>query len=56
MDSLELVEEYIAKNEKSIQCVVSPKVRSGVAFGAAQQPKVHDYADKVDTMAFLLAL
>ena len=55
-DSLNFVEEYIAENEDKIQCVVSPKVNGGVAFGDAQQPKVDDYADKVDTMAFLLDL
>ena len=55
-DSLNLVEEYIAKNEANIQCVVSPKVKGGVAFGEAQQPKVYDYADRIDTMAFLLDL
>ena len=46
----------LTENKDKIQCVVSPKVNGGVAFGDAQQPKVDDYADKVDTMAFLLDL
>lgn len=50
------VEKYIETNNESIQCVVSPKVKGGVAFGEAQNPKVWDYADKVDTLEFLLSL
>jgi len=50
------VENYIETNHEQIQCVVSPKVKGGVNFGEAQSPKVSDYADKVDTMEFLLNL
>lgn len=55
-DSLKDVENYIQENSESIQCVVSPKIEGAVNFGEAQSPKVWDYADKVDTMEFLLAL
>lgn len=45
------------KNE--IQCVVSAnpsEFDSGVYFGESQQPELWDYADGVDTLAFLLSL
>jgi hypothetical protein len=44
--------------ESKIQCVVgkSHLVRGAVNFGDAQYPKPWDYADKVDTMKFLLSL
>jgi hypothetical protein len=40
-----------------IQCVVSGGgVYGGVDFGQAQRPHLWDYADRVDTIAFLLSL
>jgi hypothetical protein len=42
----------IADNE-DIQCIVA---KDHVAFGRAQSPTLFDYADRVDTMAFLKAL
>ena len=51
------VENEIKSREDEIQCVVA---REGwlnhptVTFGKAQQPELWDYADGVDTMAFLL--
>lgn len=41
-----------------IQCVVgNPKIQGNcVPFGKAQQPELWDYADGVDTLAFLLGL
>jgi len=55
-DSLDEIDRYIERNNDEIQCVVSSKIGKGVAFGEAQNPKVWDYADKVDTMKFLLEL
>ncbi len=55
-DSINEISEYITTHENEIQCVVSPKIKRGVSFGEAQFPKVSDYADKVDTMQFLLSL
>jgi hypothetical protein len=37
------------QNKESIQCVVG----TGLPFGAAQRPQLTDFADGVDTMAFL---
>lgn len=44
-------EEWIARHREEIQCVVSR--HGNPRFGRAQQPGPFDYADGVDTMAFL---
>jgi acyl-CoA reductase LuxC len=41
------------KNNTDLQCIVS---ESTIPFGQAQSPSIMDYADKVDTMAFLASL
>ena len=45
------VENYLQNNE-SIQCAVGNNL---IPFGDAQNPSLHEYADGVDTMAFLTA-
>lgn len=52
------LKKRIAKNENKIQCMVSAKswFKGSVAFGKAQMPAVTDYADGVDTLAFLSKL
>ncbi|MGI8582295.1 MAG: acyl-CoA reductase [Chitinophagaceae bacterium] len=40
------------KNDKNIQCILG----DNVSFGKAQRPSLHDYADGIDTMQFLLSL
>lgn len=49
------IEDYIAKNNESIQCIVS-KMSLNDAFkpGTAQNTTLLDYADGIDTVAFLL--
>ncbi len=50
---------YVNENKDLIQCVVSSKEIVGVdtfRFGQAQQPKIDDYADGIDTMEFLVSL
>lgn len=47
------VAEYLAAHADEIQCVVG---KNHLPFGTAQQPELWDYADGVDTMAFLLEL
>lgn len=50
-DRIELINQL--KKDESIQCMVG----SGLTpFGSAQQPQLTDYADGVDTMAFLQTL
>ncbi len=41
------------RSHKDIQCIIS---RNNIPFGQAQGPSVNDYADGIDTMAFLKAL
>ena len=54
--SLDEIDRYIERNNEEIQCVVSSQISKGIPFGEAQNPNVWDYADKVDTMKFLLEL
>ena len=46
----------LAENREKIQCVVGKKIPGGVPFGDAQNPKLWDYADQVDTLKFLSTL
>ena len=51
----------LKKNAEKIQCVVSGepdrwKLPSSVIFGQSQHPELWDYADGVDTVAFLFGL
>lgn len=50
-DRIELMNQL--QKDESIQCLVGPGL---IPFGAAQQPQLTDYADGVDTMAFLQTL
>ena len=58
--ALDEVEQVLRENEENIQCVVSSlplNIPSGtLAFGAAQHPKLWDYADHVNTIEFLKGL
>jgi hypothetical protein len=57
-DDLEKVKDYIDKNADLLQCVVSKEdiVKKNTHFGETQNPQLWDYADNVDTIAFLLEL
>ena len=50
----------MADNQEVLQCLVSetekPLVMKLVPFGQAQNPMPWDYADGVDTVAFLLTV
>ena len=52
-DDLELVHRLVADYQEKIQCVTG---RGFIPFGKAQCPALDDYADGVDTMAFLQSL
>ena len=53
-DDLEGVKQELQERKDEIQCVVGENITEGeVAFGETQQPKLWDYADNVDTLAFL---
>jgi hypothetical protein len=51
-DSSDELEQRLKSND-AIQCIVS---RNNIRFGQAQAPSLTDYADGVDTMAFLTKL
>lgn len=53
-DSDETLEQELTAQEEQIQCIVSGK--GDIGFGDTQKPALHDYADGVDTMDFLLKL
>ncbi len=55
LKNLQLIVEY---NTSKIQCVVSRDAwfAGSIPFGKAQRPEPWDYADNVDTMAFLASL
>ena len=55
-DDLAEVEEWLAANDATLQCVVSHCVKHPrvVPFGRAQYPTLDDYADGVDVMKFLI--
>lgn len=52
------VEQRLEEHSEEIQCIVSQAglLPESIAFGTAQHPELWDYADRVDTMAFLLSL
>lgn len=53
--STEALLQMLKEKESEIQCVVSKSVFPGaIPLGKAQQPELWDYADGVDTIAFLL--
>jgi hypothetical protein len=57
-DKLEEVQKELESQASEIQCLVSEidAFESSVAFGESQKPKLWDYADNVDTLAFLRSL
>ncbi len=54
------LENTVSLISDAVQCVISnhifPLKSAGVAFGDSQQPKLWDYADRVNTMQFLKEL
>ena len=56
-ENLEEITTRLNADAEQIQCVVSKNlIPNSVAFGQTQQPKLWDYADNVDTLAFLNSL
>ncbi|WP_200837146.1 acyl-CoA reductase [Dyadobacter sp. 3J3] len=57
-DNLESMKGYLEENSDKIQCIVGDKnnIFNAVPFGHTQEPELSDYADSVDTMAFLTSL
>lgn len=54
-ETLESVQEELSARQEEIQCVVGKGIlEQEVEFGQTQQPQLWDYADNVDTLAFLI--
>ena len=53
-DNLNEVKSRLNNDAEQIQCIVSSNlIENSVTFGKTQQPKLWDYADSIDTLAFL---
>ena len=51
---LGVLKNRLETDKEQIQCIVSNQlVENSIAFGQTQKPKLWDYADNVDTLAFL---
>ncbi len=56
-NSIKEIEKYIDNNSESLQCIVSNlKLSNSIPLGSSQKPKIYDYADKIDTLNFLLKM
>lgn len=57
-ESESALNDYLEQEQENIQCVVSSdqKIQGSLPFGESQHPQLTDYADGVDTMAFLSKL
>lgn len=54
-ENLERVQDELASRKDELQCVVGKGILdTEIPFGQTQQPKLWDYADNVDTLAFLI--
>jgi len=47
------LKQSLEADSKLIQCIVGREFPNSIPFGKAQEPDLNDYADNVDTMAFL---
>jgi hypothetical protein len=56
-DSKEVLQKTLHENRENIQCIVATDfMENEIPFGQTQKPSLSDYADGVDTVAFLLNL
>ncbi|MPM07312.1 hypothetical protein SDC9_53618 [bioreactor metagenome] len=57
-NSIDQVKQFLSENKENIQCAVSAQndIGNAVKPGQAQYPRIDEYADDVDTMAFLAGL
>ncbi len=52
-DDLDHIKQRLRNDAEMIQCVVSNAIENAVDFGKTQEPGLSDYADGIDTLAFL---
>ncbi|MFK7049287.1 Acyl-CoA reductase (LuxC) [Flavobacterium columnare] len=56
-DNIEDVKNRLINDKDLIQCIVSNQLtENSIPFGQTQKPKLWDYADNIDTIAFLNSL
>lgn len=56
-DSLTEIKKRLENENDQIQCIVSNGLtENSIAFGQTQKPRLWDYADNVDTLAFLITV
>ncbi len=56
-ENIESLQKQLQEKEEEIQCIVASGFdQKEVNFGQSQKPKLNDYADGVDTIAFLLKI
>jgi len=57
-EQLEEIDAWVAQHQESLQVLTSRNAwyPASIEFGQSQKPELWDYADKVDTMAFLSSL
>jgi hypothetical protein len=56
-DDIADLQKRLTDEAEEIQCVVSNNlIENGITFGHTQQPRLWDYADNVDTLAFLSSI
>ena len=56
-ESIESLKEKLETEAEQIQCIVSDGfTENEIQFGETQKPMLWDYADNVDTIAFLLKI
>jgi len=56
-NSIKEIEKYIDNNSEYLQCIVGNfKLSNSIPLGSSQKPKIYDYADKIDTLNFLLKM
>ncbi|WP_158979232.1 acyl-CoA reductase [Cellulophaga sp. L1A9] len=54
-ETIDLLKQKLRVDQEKVQCIVSQGLfDSEITFGQTQSPKLTDYADNVDTIAFLL--
>ncbi|MEO8772974.1 MAG: acyl-CoA reductase [Gelidibacter sp.] len=56
-NDIDSLKQQLIEHKNNIQCVVSNGIaENSVSFGQTQHPQLWDYADNVDTIAFLLKM
>jgi hypothetical protein len=56
-DSFNELKDHLKSKENQIQCIVSNGfIENEIPFGKTQKPELWDYADNVDSIAFLLSI